>query len=106
MSKGAVINLIVDAVIAVGFFLTAISGIYFLFTPTGGFQGGQNANWDPGFLFNRTTWDLIHTWSSVAMIAAAGVHFVIHWRWIKNVTFRFFKIQRSLPKGQSVSMSN
>jgi hypothetical protein len=36
-------------------------------------------------LFSRTTWDVIHTWSGVAMIAAAILHFAIHWRWIVKV---------------------
>ena len=106
MSKGAKINLLVDFFIAVSFFLTAVSGIYFLFAPTGGFQGGQNAGWDPGFLFSRTTWDLIHTWAGVVLIGAAAVHFVIHWRWIKNVTTRFFKNHGGLPKGQAISSVN
>jgi uncharacterized membrane protein len=106
MSKGAVVNLIVDSLIAVGFILTAISGIYFLFAPTGGFQGGQNLGWDPGFLFSRTTWDLIHTWGGVVMIAAAVVHFVIHWRWIKNVTARFFKVKKRLPAVQTASSTS
>jgi hypothetical protein len=106
MSKGAKTNLLVDIVIAVSFLLTAVSGIYFLFAPTGGFQGGQNAGWDPGFLFSRTTWDLIHTWAGVVLIGAAAVHFVIHWRWIKNVTTRFFQIRGSLPKAQATSSVN
>jgi hypothetical protein len=106
MSKGAVVNLIVDSLIAVGFILTAISGIYFLFAPTGSFQGGQNPGWDPGFLFSRTTWDLIHTWGGVVMIAAAVVHFVIHWRWIKNVTARFFKIRKRRPVVQPASSTS
>jgi hypothetical protein len=90
LSKNAKINVAVDAVIAVSFLLTALSGLYFLFTPTGGFQGGRNPGWDPGFLFSRTTWDLIHTWAGVVMICAAVVHFGIHWRWVKNVMARFF----------------
>ncbi|OGO14806.1 MAG: hypothetical protein A2Z14_06155 [Chloroflexi bacterium RBG_16_48_8] len=103
MSKGAKVNLVVDAFIAVSFVLTAISGIYFLFAPTGGFQGGQNVGWDPGFLFSRTTWDLIHTWAGVVLIVAAVVHFAIHWRWIKNVTTRFFQIRRRLTEVQQVT---
>lgn len=106
MSKGARINLLVDVVIAVSFLLTAISGVYFLFVPAGGFQGGQNFGWDPGFLSNRTTWDLIHTWSGVVLIGAAVIHFVIHWRWIKNVTVRFFQIGRDQPKAQIISSAN
>ena len=80
----------INAMVAVSFLVCALSGVYFLFAPSGGFQGGQNAGWDPNWLFSRTTWDLIHTWSGVVMIVAAVVHFAIHWRWVKNVTRRFF----------------
>jgi uncharacterized membrane protein len=106
MSKGAKVNVMVDVVIAISFLLVAISGIYFLFAPTGGFQGGSNVGWDPGFLFSRTTWDLIHTWAGVVMIGAAAVHFIIHWRWIKNVTARFFQFRRSHSRAQSVASAN
>ena len=91
MSRGAKTNLTINLVIATSFLFNAISGIYFLFGPTGGYQGGANANWDIGFLFSRTTWDLIHTWSGVALFIAAGFHFLIHWKWIKKVTYRFFQ---------------
>jgi uncharacterized membrane protein len=106
MSKGARINLLVDVVIAVSFLLTTISGVYFLFVPTGGFRAGQNIGWDPGFFFSRTTWDLIHTWSGVVLIGAAMIHFVIHWRWIKNVTVRFFQVDGDHPKAQTISSAN
>jgi hypothetical protein len=89
LSRGAIINVAVDLAIATSFLLCAVSGIYFLFGPSGGYQGGNNPNWDPGFLLSRTTWDLIHTWSGVVMIVAAVIHFMIHWRWVKNVTARF-----------------
>jgi hypothetical protein len=75
-----------------------VSGVYFLFAPSGGFQGGRNPGWDPGFLFSRTTWDLIHTWSGVVLSVAAVVHFAIHWRWVKNVTVRFFLSLWPRPK--------
>jgi cytochrome b subunit of formate dehydrogenase len=90
LSKGPRLNVAINLVVAVSFLLTAVSGIYFLFAPTGGFQGGRNAGWDPMFLFSRTTWDLIHTWAGVVFIGAAVVHFWIHWRWIKNTTTRLF----------------
>ena len=91
LSRGAKVNVAIDALVAISFLLCALSGIYFLFAPAGGFQGGSNLGWDPGFLFSRTAWDLIHTWSGVALIAAAVVHFAIHWRWVKNVTSKFFR---------------
>jgi hypothetical protein len=77
-------------VVALSFLLCSLSGIYFLFAPAGGFQGGNNLGWDPGFLFSRITWDLLHTWSGIVMIVGAAVHLAIHWRWVKNVTTRFF----------------
>jgi preprotein translocase subunit SecY len=100
LSKGTRVNVTIDVVVAVSFLLCALSGIYFLFAPAGGLQGGSAASWDPGFLFSRTVWDLIHTWSGVVLIAAAAVHFAIHWRWVKNVTNKFFRTllpQREAP---------
>ncbi len=100
LSKGARLNVAIDALIAVSFLVCALSGIYFLFAPSGGVQGGTNLGWDPGFLFSRTTWDLIHTWSGVVLSAAAVVHFAIHWRWVKNVTVRFFLSLLPQPKAE------
>lgn len=91
MSRGAKTNLAVDGVIAVCFILTAVSGLYFLFGPSGGYQGGRNPNWDVTFIFSRTTWDVIHTWAGTILIIAAVVHFAIHWLWVKKVTAKFFK---------------
>jgi cytochrome b subunit of formate dehydrogenase len=62
------------------FLLAALSGVYFLFFP------GGHAATDPLIVFTRTTWDLIHTWSGVVLIAAAILHFAIHWNWIAKVT--------------------
>ena len=86
LSRGARFNLALDAIVAVSFLLCALSGIYFLLVPTTGGGAGQSS----GLLFSRTTWDMIHTWSGVVMGAAAVVHFAIHWRWVKNVTVKFF----------------
>lgn len=90
LSRGALINVVIDLAVAVSFLLCALTGVYLLFAPSGGFQGGQNPAWDPGFLFSRTTWDLIHTWSGAALIVAAVIHLAIHWRWVMNVTRRVF----------------
>lgn len=89
-SRGAKQNIVIDVVVAVSFLVAALTGIYFLFVVDGGYQGGRNLGWDPGFLFSRTTWDLLHTWSGVILIIAAVPHFYIHWGWIKKVTARFF----------------
>lgn len=80
MNRYGYFNVAVDATIAVSFLVAAISGVYFLFAP------GNRWAADPGFIFSRTQWDLIHTWSGVMMIIAAVVHFAIHWRWVTKVT--------------------
>ena len=91
-------NIAINALVGVSFAICALSGIYFLFARTGGLQGGANLAWDPGFLFSRLTWDLIHTWSGVIMSAAVVVHFAIHWRWVTHVTARMVRS----PKRQQV----
>ena len=101
LSRGAKINVGIDLAIAISFLLTAASGIYFLFVPSGGYQGGSNTSWDPGILFSRTIWDVIHTWSGVVLIAAAVIHFAIHWRWVKNVTGRFFLSLWQRPQAET-----
>ena len=91
MCKKAKFNLIIDMVLALSFLTTAMSGIYFLFMPGSGSQGGRNVDSDSVFLFNRTTWDLVHTWAGVIMIATVIVHIALHWSWIVNVTRRMFQ---------------
>jgi preprotein translocase subunit SecY len=103
LSKGAKINVFIDVAIAISFLFAAVSGIYFLFGPSGGYEGGANPNWDPGFILSRTMWDLIHTWSGVTLIAAAVLHFAIHWRWVKNVTRRFFQPLWQRPQPETVA---
>lgn len=73
-------NLLINLAVALSFLLAAVSGVYFLFFP------GGRAALDPGLLFPRSTWDLVHTWSGVALIAAALLHFAIHWKWVTKVT--------------------
>jgi hypothetical protein len=99
MSNGAWGNLAINTMLGLGFLLTAVSGIYFLFTPSG--NHGQGAT-SSTLLFGRTTWDLIHTWGAVGMMVAAGLHFVIHWRWIRNVTVRFFQVKKTRRQAQRV----
>jgi len=85
MNGYARFNVAINALVALGFLLAAISGVYLLFFP-----GGRYGVVDPMILFNRTVWDLVHTWSGVVMIAAAVIHFAIHWKWVTKVTRRYF----------------
>lgn len=68
------------------------SSLYFLFLPQGGYQGGRNPTFGYVLLFDRNTWDLLHTWSGVALIAVAAIHIPLHWSWITAMTKRIFKI--------------
>jgi hypothetical protein len=86
LSRGSRRNLALNVLVAASFLVTAVSGVYLLFAPSGG--GGHGASASATFLFSRTTWDLVHTWAGVALIAAAAAHLAIHWRWVVNVTRR------------------
>ena len=72
----------------------ALSGIYSLFLPVGGFQGGRNPWYGVTALFSRGTWDDIHTWTGALMIAAAAVHIVVHWPWFVRMAKRLLNESR------------
>lgn len=76
-------NLVLNIVLASSFFLTGISGLYFFFFPGASHNSGSELE---GWLFPNAGWDLIHTWAGIIMIAAAILHFAIHWRWVVKVT--------------------
>jgi hypothetical protein len=85
-------NWLIDTLLFVGAVLALISGIYFLFLPIGGYQGGRNPMYGVQILFSRTTWSDLHTWGGILMILAATVHIIIHWDWIVNMTRRVFRM--------------
>jgi len=102
LTKYGLFNVWLDFTIAISFIIAAISGVNFLFS-TGGSLSVRNQD----FLFSRTAWDLIHTWSGILMTIAAIVHFVIHWRWVVNVSKRvvvnlFSKQELPQPVGLNV----
>lgn len=88
ISKQTQKNWWIDAALFGSAIAAAISGVYFLFLPSGGFQGGRNALYNIQILFVRQTWDDLHTWGGVAMILAAIIHLGIHWAWVTNMTRR------------------
>ena len=59
-----------------------------------GFQGGRGVAERPGqedFLtITRSDWIDIHDWTGVALLVIIGLHVVLHWRWITQVTKRVF----------------
>jgi hypothetical protein len=75
-------GLLTSAVIAV------LSGIYFLFLPQGGYQGGRNPTYGISIIFSRSGWDDIHAWGGVAMIITAVIHLALHWRWVTSMVRR------------------
>lgn len=94
LSQGAKVNVLVDLAVAISFLLTAASGVYFLFDTRSGWQVAAS---DGQFLFSRTTWDLIHTWSAVALVSAVAVHLAIHWGWITKVTAKLWRRRLAMP---------
>ena len=78
LSKQTRNNWLIDFALFSGAVVSAITGIYFLFLPVGGFQGGRNPIYGVTILFERETWDDLHTWFGIAMILAAVIHITIH----------------------------
>ena len=84
-------NWLVDSGLLVSAALAALSGLYFLYLPVGGLRGGRNPWAGVQILFERHSWDDLHTWAGVAMIAVAAVHLVLHWPWVVSMTRRAWK---------------
>jgi cytochrome b subunit of formate dehydrogenase len=85
------VNWLIDFAVFVGGLLSALTGSYFLYLPSGGYRSGLNPAYGAVILFERATWADLHTWAGVLMIAAALVHFSIHWAWAKTMARRAVK---------------
>lgn len=78
------------------FLLEAFSGFALWLALSGGdgFQGGRGGAERPAqesFLtVTRSDWIDIHDWAGVALLVIIGLHLVLHWRWIMQVTKRVF----------------
>ena len=94
-------NWFIVLVLSISGLLVTLSSFYFLFLPNGGYQGGRNPYYGIVIFFNRSTWDLIHTWAGLAMIAIAAIHIPLHWSWITSMTIRVFKIMLGQCKGMN-----
>ena len=82
----------IDALLALGALVAVLSSLYFLAFPNGGYQGGRNVYYNHVAVFSRLTWDIIHTWSGLAMIMAALIHILIHWKWITRTINRTWQV--------------
>ncbi len=91
MSK-AMVNYIVDLIIAAAFVVASITGIVFLL-PTSWI--GISASGEPGMLgVSMAMWNTLHEWSALIMIGGAILHVVLHWRWVVTMTRRAFRRPR------------
>jgi hypothetical protein len=91
VSKPTRNNWLLDATLFISAIIAMLSGIYFLYFPIGGYQGGRNPAYDLVILFTRHAWDDLHTWSGVAMIMVVLIHLSLHWHWVVNMTRRMLK---------------
>jgi len=91
VSKSTKKNWMVDAILFISALIASLTGIYFLFLPVNGYQGGRNPMANVQILFSRQTWDNLHTWGGVIMIFIAGIHLVLHWNWLVKMVMRSLK---------------
>jgi hypothetical protein len=81
------------------FLLEAFSGFVLWLAVSGGdgFRGDRDGALRPGqeeFLtVTRSDWIDIHDWAGVALLVIIGLHIVLHWRWIVQVTKRVFAVE-------------
>ena len=73
-------NLALDALIALAFLGTAVSGLVFFFDLAG--HGSSSESW----LLARDAWRSLHDWFGLAMVAGVGIHLLVHWKWIVHAT--------------------
>lgn len=90
ISKETRNNWLIDAGVFMGAVVASLTGIYFLFLPIGGYQGGRNPMYGVRIIFDRSTWGDLHLWGGILMIVAAVIHIAIHWKWIVNMTKRIY----------------
>jgi len=85
------LNYWIDVAIGIMFVISALSGLV-LFVAPSGYQGGRNPFYGQTVLgLNTQTWDVLHTWGSMAMIAGVGAHLALHWSWMVCVTQRILR---------------
>ncbi len=85
VNKSAARNWLLDVVVFMGGFLAILSGVYFLFLPIGGYQGGRNPMYDVIILFDRHAWEEIHIWTGVIFVLVVILHVALHWGWLSGM---------------------
>lgn len=86
LAKQTLKNYFTDALLFISAISASLSGVYFLYFVSNGYQGGRNPLYGVTFLFTRQTWDLVHAWTGAAMIAIVAIHLPLHWNWVVSMT--------------------
>jgi hypothetical protein len=84
-TRRTVVHWVTVLLLSISGMLTTLTGIYFLFLPSDGYQGGRNPHYGQTLLFDRHIWVDVHTWAGVVMIAVAVFHIVLHWQWVREM---------------------
>lgn len=92
VSKRTRNNWLLDFALFTSGLLATVSGSYFLYLPNGGYEGGRNPYYNLRLLFDRHTWDDLHTWGGIAMILVALLHLIWHWPWVVTMTRRIWNM--------------
>jgi hypothetical protein len=108
LSTRTKLNWLLDAKVFLTALVASLTGIYFLVLPIGGYQGGRNSTFGITFLFKRSTWDDLHTWSGVLMIIAVLIHLIYHWNWVRSMFRRLinglFGKPLKMSKGAQINL--
>ena len=78
------------------FLLEVFSGFVLWLAVSGGdgVRGGrgsvERAGQEEFLTVTRSDWIDIHDWAGVALLVIIGLHVLLHWRWIVQVTKRVF----------------
>ena len=97
-NRRTVVHWVTVLLLSVSGLLTTLTGIYFLFLPSGGYQGGRNPHYGQTFLFDRQIWIDIHTWAGIVMIAVSLLHVALHWSWVMEMGRRSLAVARGRRK--------
>lgn len=92
--KRTTVNYRVDVAIGASFVASAVSGLVFLLPVGAGSVLG----------LPLATWDLVHVWASLVMIAGVLAHLALHWAWIAQMTRKNLAARpRGAPLGAPVA---
>jgi Domain of unknown function (DUF4405) len=85
-------NYWVDLATGMALVFSAMSGLVLLLPgdPTTGALG-----------LSFRTWNAVHTWSSLAMVAGVGIHLVLHWKWTVSMTRRMLFPENHRPVAEA-----